>query len=89
MNVNGIPIHSLTQAKLMDQFKAGLEAWDWETWSASGSSEREEIVVNAIAELGLQIGIEEAYDLFYEWADTLTPEDFRPSEEFETEEGEF
>ena len=64
-----------TLIKLFQEYLAG---WTWEEWQAAGSSDREEIVVNALADLGpdLSIEVDEAYDLFYDWAAGLTPEDF-------------
>ena len=76
MKFRGIEIYSLLQAKLLDEFTAALKGWDWDTWCAAGASDKEEVAATAIAELGLQIGIEEAYDLFWEWANTLTSDDF-------------
>lgn len=52
-----------------------LQDWTWEEWQATGASDREEIVVNALADLGPDIDVEEAYDIFYDWATGLTEED--------------
>lgn len=64
--------------QLIKLFQAYLTGWSWEEWQAAGSSDREEVVVNAIADLGpsINIDVEEAYDLFYDWAAGLTEADF-------------
>ena len=61
---------------LVTVFMSYLQDWSWEEWQAAGSSDREEIVVNALADLGPDIDVEEAYDIFYDWAAGLTEEDF-------------
>jgi hypothetical protein len=61
---------------LVELFMSYLQGWSWEEWQAAGSSDREEIVVNALAELGANMDTEEAYDIFYDWAAGLTEEDF-------------
>jgi hypothetical protein len=83
LRIRGIEIYSLLQAKLFDEFAAALKGRDWDTWCASDDSEKEEVAAEAIAELGLQIGIEDAYNLFWKWESTLTAEDFEvePTEE--------
>lgn len=64
--------------QLIKLFQEYLTSWSWEEWQAAGSSDREEVVVNAIADLGpsINIDVEEAYDLFYDWAAGLTEADF-------------
>jgi hypothetical protein len=64
------------QEQLIELFYEYLPAWSWEEWQAAGSSDREEIVINAIADLGPDVDIEEAYDIFYDWAAGLTEADF-------------
>jgi hypothetical protein len=66
------------QEQLIELFYEYLPAWSWEEWQAAGSSDREEIVINAIADIGPDIDIEEAYDIFYDWAAGLTEADFNP-----------
>lgn len=61
---------------LIDLFYEYLSGWTWEEWQAAGSSDREEVVVNALVDYGADIYIDDAYDLFYDWAAGLTPEDF-------------
>jgi hypothetical protein len=64
--------------QLIKLFQEYLAGWSWEEWQAAGSSDKEEIVVNAIADLGpsMNIDVEEAYDIFYDWAAGLTESDF-------------
>lgn len=64
--------------QLIKLFQEYLAGWSWEDWQAAGSSDKEEIVVNAIADLGpsMHIDVEEAYDIFYDWAAGLTESDF-------------
>ena len=64
------------EERLIEIFKEYLPAWSWEEWQAAGSSDREEIVINAIADLGPEVDIDEAYDIFYDWAAGLTEADF-------------
>ena len=61
---------------LINLFQEYLVGWSWEEWQAAGSSDREEIVVNALADFGPDMDVDEAYDLFYDWAAGLAPEDF-------------
>ena len=61
---------------LVEVFMSYLQDWSWEEWQAAGSSDREEVVVNALADLGPEVDVEEAYDIFYDWAAGLTKEDF-------------
>ena len=64
--------------QLINLFQEYLAGWSWEEWQAAGSSDREEVVINAIADLGpsMNIDVEEAYDLFYDWSAGLTEADF-------------
>ena len=64
--------------QLINLFQEYLAGWSWEEWQAAGSSDREDIVVNAIADLGpsMTIDVEEAYDIFYDWVAGLTESDF-------------
>jgi hypothetical protein len=64
------------QEQLIKLFYEYLPAWSWDEWQAAGSSDREEIVINAIADLGPEVDIDEAYDIFYDWAAGLTEADF-------------
>lgn len=62
--------------ELIALFQKYLQGWSWEEWQAAGASDREEIVVNTLADLGPDMDIEEAYDIFYDWSAGLTPADF-------------
>ena len=64
------------EAQLIELFKEYLEDWSWEEWQAAGSSDREEVVVNAVADIGPEMDVEDAYDIFYDWSAGLTAEDF-------------
>lgn len=65
--------------QLVELFQEYLTGWSWEDWQSTGSADKEEIVANAIADLGPAIEVEEAYDIFYDWAAGLTPADFGDS----------
>ena len=67
------------EERLIEIFKEYLPAWSWEEWQAAGSSDKEDIVINALADLGpdMDIEVDEAYDLFYDWCAGLTEADFR------------
>ena len=62
--------------KVIQLFWKYLEGWDWESWSSSSSSDRESIVVDTAADLGISVDIDELYDLFYDWSAGLTEESF-------------
>ena len=64
--------------KLIKLFWDYVSDWSWEEWEAAGAAEKEEIVTNALAELGpySDFDIDEAYDLFWEWAEGLTKDGF-------------
>ena len=64
------------ESKVIQMFWDNLEGWDWESWSGSGSSDRESIVVDVIADLGITVDIDEVYDLFYDWSAGITEESF-------------
>ena len=68
--------HQSIEETLAELFTSYLQGWSWEEWQATGASDREEIVVNALADFGPELDIEEAYDIFYDWAAGLTEEDF-------------
>lgn len=67
------------EERLIELFYEYLLAWNWEEWQAAGSSDKEEIVINALADLGpaMDIDVDKAYDLFYDWAAGLTEADFK------------
>lgn len=64
------------ESKIIQMFQLSLESWDWDTWQSTSSSDREEIVVEVCADLGITADIDEVYDLFYDWSAGLTEEDF-------------
>lgn len=66
------------EERLIELFYEYLKAWSWEEWQAAGSSDKEDIVINALADLGpnMSIEVDEAYDIFYDWVAGLTEEDF-------------
>lgn len=75
--------------KLIDLFYADIANTPWDVWSDTSSVDKERIVVNALAELGLSevVDIDEAYDLFWEWAECLDEDSFRQDDEdFDDEE---
>lgn len=61
---------------IIQMFRDSLASWDWDTWTSTSVSDREEIVVEVCAELGITADIDEVYDLFYDWSAGLTEEDF-------------
>jgi hypothetical protein len=69
------------EERLIEIFKEYLPAWNWEEWQAAGASDKEDIVINALADLGpdMPIEVDEAYDLFWDWAAGLTEADFNTS----------
>lgn len=66
------------EERLIEIFKEYLPAWSWEEWQAAGASDKEDIVINALADLGpdMPIDVDEAYDLFWDWAAGITEADF-------------
>jgi hypothetical protein len=66
------------EERLIEIFKEYLPAWSWEEWQAAGASDKEDIVINALADLGpdMTIEVDEAYDLFWDWAAGITEADF-------------
>jgi hypothetical protein len=66
------------EERLIELFREYLPAWSWEEWQAAGASDKEDIVINALADLGpdMDIEVDEAYDLFYDWIAGLTEADF-------------
>jgi hypothetical protein len=62
--------------RLVSRFNQELDGWDYESWTSSGSGDREEIVRNLLPEFTSVFDEETIYDLFYDWSDGLCPEDF-------------
>lgn len=69
-------MNEFTRSRLIDLFWEGLTNWDWESWQSAGAEDKETIVTDAIIELGIDIDINDAYDLFWEWADGLDENSF-------------
>ena len=63
------------QSMLIDKFNDELANWDYDSWMSASASDKESIVVDVISS-DPTVDIEEAYDLFWEWADGLEAEDF-------------
>lgn len=64
-----------TEARVIEMFWDHLKGWDWDSWSGTSVSDREEIAVDVIAELGI-VDVDEVYDLFYDWSAGITEESF-------------
>jgi hypothetical protein len=62
--------------RLVSRFNQELVGWDYESWTSSSSGDREEIVRNLLPEFTSVFDEETIYDLFYDWSDSLCPEDF-------------
>lgn len=71
-------MNEFTKSRLVDLFWEDLANWSWESWQSAGAEDKETIVTDAIIELGIDIDINDAYDLFWEWADGLDENAFRP-----------
>lgn len=71
---------NFTKSKLIDLFWEGIADTPWDVWCDTSSGDKERIVPDAIVELGVDVDIDEAYDLFWEWADGLDEDSFRPVE---------
>ena len=71
--------------KLIDLFYEDISYTPWDVWCDTSSTDKERVVVDALAKLGLSevIDIDEAYDLFWEWADNLDEDAFKQVEEDE------
>ena len=69
--------------KLIELFYEDIANTSWDVWCDTSSGDKERVVVNALAELGLSevVDIDEAYDLFWEWAEGLDEESFRSNED--------
>lgn len=59
--------------RLIDRFWAGLQGWTYDSWESASSSDKEDIVADAMLEIGnfTAVDIDDVYDLFWEWADGL------------------
>lgn len=64
------------EAIIIQMFQDSLNSWDWESWNSASASEREEIVYEVNADLGVSADVDEVFDLFYDWSAGLTEQDF-------------
>ena len=71
-------MNEFTRSRLIDLFWEGIADTPWDVWCDTSSRDKERIVPDAIVELGVNVDIDEAYDLFWEWADGLEEDSFRP-----------
>lgn len=69
-------MNNITKSTLIACFWAGLADWDWESWQSAGAEDKEEIVTDAIVALGPSVDVDEAYDLFWEWAAGVDEDSF-------------
>lgn len=69
---------NFTKSKLINLFWDDIADTSWDVWCDTSSRDKERIVPAAIVELGINVDIDEAYDLFWEWADGLEEDSFRP-----------
>jgi hypothetical protein len=70
---------NFTKSRLIDLFWEGIADTPWDVWCDTSSGDKERIVPDAIVELGINVDIDEAYDLFWEWAEGLDEDSFRSS----------
>lgn len=61
---------------IIQMFQDSLASWDWESWTSASASEREEIVYEVNADLGVTVDVDDVFDLFYDWSAGLTKRDF-------------
>ena len=70
-------INSDMREKIIDYFWEELESWDYDSWTSSSSSDKEEMVNGVILELELPSELEEeVYELFYDWSDGIDEDSF-------------
>jgi hypothetical protein len=77
MKDHGVEIYSLYQAKFLDRVKELLEDWTWEQWCATDKETKDEVAAQAIADLLRQADQDDAWNLWDEWSENLSPEDFK------------
>jgi hypothetical protein len=70
-------MNEFTKSKLIDLFWEGIADTPWDVWCDTSSGDKERIVPAAVVELGIDVDIDEAYDLFWEWAEGLDEDSFR------------
>lgn len=70
-------ITSEMREKIIDYFWEELESWDYDSWTSSSVSEREETVKGCILELEISPEDEErVYELFEDWSDGIDEDSF-------------
>jgi hypothetical protein len=63
--------------KIIDYFWEELEDWDYDSWTSSSSSDKEDMVKGVILELELPSELEEeVYEIFYDWSDGIDEDSF-------------
>ena len=68
--------------KLVNYFWDDISEMSYDGWCGTSSGDKESVVPYAIVDLGLEnVDIDEVYELFWEWAEGLEPEDFSEDEE--------
>jgi hypothetical protein len=69
-------VDNYTKSRLIDLFYKGIAGTPWDVWCDTSSGDKERIVPDAIVELGIDVDIDAAYDLFWEWAEGLEEDNF-------------
>ena len=70
-------IHSDMREQIIDYFWEELESWDYDSWTSSSSSDKEDMVKGVILELEIPSELEEeVYELFYDWCDGIDEDSF-------------
>jgi len=70
-------INSDMREQIIDYFWEELESWDYDSWTSSSSSDREDMVKGVILELEISSELEEeVYELFYDWCDGIDEDSF-------------
>lgn len=70
-------INSDMREEIIDYFWEELESWDYDSWTSSSSSDKEDMVKGVILELEIPSELEEeVYELFYDWSDGIDEDSF-------------
>lgn len=70
-------INSDLREEIIDYFWEELESWDYDSWTSSSSSDKEDMVKGVILELEIPSELEEeVYELFYDWSDGIDEDSF-------------
>ena len=70
-------INSDMREQIIDYFWEELESWDYDSWTSSSSSDKEDMVTGVILELEIPSELEEeVYELFYDWCDGIDEDSF-------------